>query len=80
MGYFFVKQYGESTSENPLLHWIDEDYILRTRSFPTDSTDGHRFFLRELPGLFPTDTTDLHRFLFTNTNNSNRTNIFLTTD
>jgi len=24
MGYFFVKQYGESTSENPLLHWIDE--------------------------------------------------------
>ena len=28
MGYFFVKQYGESTSENPLLHWIDEDYKL----------------------------------------------------
>ena len=32
MGYFFVKQYGESTSENPLLHWIDEDYILKTRT------------------------------------------------
>ena len=28
MGYFFVKQYGESTSGNPLLHWIDEDYKL----------------------------------------------------
>ena len=28
MGYFFVKQYGESTSENPLPHWIDEDYKL----------------------------------------------------
>ena len=32
MGYFFVKQYGENTSENPLLHWIDGDYILKTKT------------------------------------------------
>ena len=57
MGYFFVKHYGGSTTENPLLHWIDEDYILRTQITqmdtdffleheysPTDNTDGHRFF------------------------------------
>jgi len=29
-----------------------------------------------LPGLFPTDNTDKHRFLFTNTNQSNRMNLF----
>ena len=77
MGYFFAKQYGENTSENPLLHWIDRDYKLYDHRL-------HRwtqiFLERELPGLFPTDNTDSTDILFTNTNNSNRTNIFLTTD
>ena len=63
MGYFFVKHYGESTSENPLLHWIDEDYKLYDHRL-------HRwtqiFLERELPGLFPTDNTDGHRFFLNN--------------
>ena len=82
MGYFFVKQYGESTSENPLPHWIDEDYKLYDHRL-------HRWTQIILTtdcgcGYSPTDNTDLHRF-FLNTNqrslaegksnNSNKANI-----
>ena len=68
MGYFFVKQYGESTSENSLPHWIDEDYKLYDHRL-------HRWTQIILTtdcgcGYSPTDSTDIHRF-FLNTNNSN---------
>ena len=67
MGYFFVKQYGESTSENPLPHWIDEDYKLYDHRL-------HRwtqiYFLN----------TNQRSLAEGKSNNSNDTNIFLTTD